>query len=115
MPKSFRLRFRSLSAYRITLEYRAGCGARYLNQLTLACTGWPALPSIGEANHVGRRLAQASGDTDSMKLFETLGIKNPAMAACVAYHEYISDRSVALLLRSISETLDIGSGTCFRI
>ena len=50
-----------------------------------------------------------------MKLFETLGIEKPAIAACVAYHEYISDRSVALLLRSTSDSLDIGSGTCFRI
>lgn len=50
-----------------------------------------------------------------MKPFERLGIKNPATAACIAYHEYISDRSVALLLRSTTDALDIGSGTCFRI
>jgi hypothetical protein len=50
-----------------------------------------------------------------MKLFEALGVKHPATAACVAYHEYISDRSVALLQRSSSDALDIGSGTCFRI
>jgi hypothetical protein len=50
-----------------------------------------------------------------MKLLETLGIKDPALAAAVLHHEYISDRSVALLQRETPNTLRIGSGTCFKI
>jgi hypothetical protein len=45
-----------------------------------------------------------------MKLFERLGIKNAADAAVVTLHEYLSNRSVALLLRDRSGGLDIGSG-----
>jgi|GEM_PF-3103500 len=50
-----------------------------------------------------------------MKLLELLGIKDAPRAACALYHEYISDRSVALLLRSAPDKLEIGSGTCFKI
>lgn len=50
-----------------------------------------------------------------MKLLETLGVRDAPRAACLLHHEYISDRSVALLLRSDPDTLEIGSGTCFKI
>jgi hypothetical protein len=50
-----------------------------------------------------------------MRLLEAVGIKDAPRAACWLHHEYISDRSVALLLRSDPDTLEIGSGTCFKI
>src|SRR5215210_1122784 len=50
-----------------------------------------------------------------MKLLEDLRIKDPVQAAFVLHHEYISDRSVALLLHETPDTLHIGSGTCFKI
>lgn len=50
-----------------------------------------------------------------MKLFETLGIKYAGHAAAVALHDYVSNRSVALLLSSRSDEMYIGSGVCVRI
>jgi hypothetical protein len=51
----------------------------------------------------------------TMKLLEVLGINDPANAATVLLHEYISDRSVAILQRTEPKKLEIGSGTCFLI
>lgn len=50
-----------------------------------------------------------------MKLLEHLGIKDAAGASAVAFHEYLSNRSVALLLRSDSERLEIGSAIAIQI
>lgn len=50
-----------------------------------------------------------------MKLFETLGIKHAGHAASVALHDYVSNRSVALLLSSRPDELYIASGVCVRI
>jgi hypothetical protein len=50
-----------------------------------------------------------------MKLFERLGIKSAGDAAVVTLHEYLSNRSVALLLRGRSGGLDIGSGIAIEI
>jgi hypothetical protein len=49
-----------------------------------------------------------------VKPLEILGVKDARRAACAICHEYISDRSVALLLRD-TDRLEIGSGTCFKI
>jgi hypothetical protein len=45
-----------------------------------------------------------------MRLLDRLGIGDAAHAASVSLHEYVSDRSVALFLRSADGRLDIGSG-----
>ena len=52
-----------------------------------------------------------------MKLLERAGIRttDAAGAASVAFHEYVSDRSAALLLRERPGTLEIGSAVCCRI
>lgn len=50
-----------------------------------------------------------------MKLFERLGIRDPSSAAIVTLQEYVSNRSVALLLGSDDGALDLGSGTCVKI
>ena len=50
-----------------------------------------------------------------MALLESLGIRSAGAAASVTLHEYVSDRSVALLLRPSSTALNVGSGTCVRI
>lgn len=50
-----------------------------------------------------------------MKLLEHLSISDPGSAASVALHQYVSDRSTALLLRPREHQLEIGSGTCVRI
>ncbi|MEQ1590473.1 MAG: hypothetical protein ABL902_08990 [Gallionella sp.] len=50
-----------------------------------------------------------------MRLLEQLGIKTAGDAASVTLHNYVSDRSVALLLRPTLNELRIGSGTCIRI
>ncbi len=42
-----------------------------------------------------------------MKLFETLQPKNAGDAAGIALHDYVSNRSVALLLRSQHGRLDM--------
>lgn len=50
-----------------------------------------------------------------MKLFERLDVRDAPAAAAVTLHEYISNRSVALLLRSKPEVLDIGSAIAIQI
>ncbi len=50
-----------------------------------------------------------------MKLFERLGVKDAPAAASVTLHEYVSNRSVALLLRSNPDALDIGSAVVIQI
>lgn len=50
-----------------------------------------------------------------MRLLERLGIKTAGQAASVTLHNYVSDRSVALLLKPTPNELRIGSGTCIRI
>lgn len=50
-----------------------------------------------------------------MRLFEALGVKSADAAASVAAHNYLSDRSAALLLRSRPDQLDIGSAVAVRI
>lgn len=50
-----------------------------------------------------------------MLLLERLGIKTAGQAASVTLHNYVSDRSVALLLRPTQNELRIGSGTCIQI
>ena len=65
----------------------------------------------GAANLIVRH----HGGDSRMKLFERLGISDPGAAAMVTLQEYASNRSVALLLRSESGALEIGSGTCVRI
>jgi hypothetical protein len=47
-----------------------------------------------------------------MRLLEQLGVRNAGQAALISLHEYVSDRSVALYLRSEPGRLDIGSGVC---
>lgn len=52
-----------------------------------------------------------------MKLFERAGIRTTgaAGAAAVSFHEYVSDRSAALLLREQPGMLEIGSVLCVKI
>ncbi len=52
-----------------------------------------------------------------MKLFERAGIRttDAAGAAAVSFHEYVSDRSAALLLREQPRMLEIGSVVCVQI
>jgi len=50
-----------------------------------------------------------------MKLFEKLGIRDAPGAASVTLHEYVSNRSVALLLRSEPNGLKIGSAVAIQI
>jgi hypothetical protein len=52
-----------------------------------------------------------------MKLLERAGIRatDAAGAAAVGFHEYVSDRSAALLLREQPGMLEIGSVVCVKI
>ncbi len=50
-----------------------------------------------------------------MKLFESLEITDSRYAAAVALHDYVSNRSVALFLRSRPDELYIASGVCVHI
>jgi hypothetical protein len=50
-----------------------------------------------------------------MKLFEKLCVKDAPGAASVTLHEYVSNRSVALLLRSEPSRLEIGSAVAIQI
>lgn len=50
-----------------------------------------------------------------MKLFEKLGVKDAPAAASVTLHEYASNRSAALLLRTNPNALDIGSAVGIQI
>lgn len=50
-----------------------------------------------------------------MKLLERLGINDAAGASAVAFHEYLSNRSAALLLRGDPERLKIGSAIAIQI
>jgi len=47
-----------------------------------------------------------------MRLLEQLGVRDARQAALVSVHKYVSDRSVALYLRSEPGRLDVGSGVC---
>lgn len=53
--------------------------------------------------------------TAQMKLLEALGVKGAEAAACVTAHDYLSERSVALLLRPRPDQLDIGSAVAIEI
>jgi hypothetical protein len=50
-----------------------------------------------------------------MNLIDSLQPKDPAAAASLTLHEYVSNRSVALLLRSRPGQLEIASGTSVKI
>ena len=50
-----------------------------------------------------------------MKLLERLGIKDAAGASAVTLHEYLSNRSAALLLRGDPDRLEIGSAVAIQI
>ena len=50
-----------------------------------------------------------------MRLLERLGVRTAGGAASVTLHNYVSDRSVALLLRPTPRGLRVGSGTVVRI
>lgn len=56
---------------------------------------------------------------DMLGLFEKLGIKSGRrdafMGAATLFTNYVSNRSVALLLRSSPDHLEVGSGVCVRI
>jgi hypothetical protein len=47
-----------------------------------------------------------------MRLLERIGVRDAPRAALISLHEYVSDRSVALSLRSSPAQLVIGSGVC---
>jgi len=49
------------------------------------------------------------------KLFERLGVKTADMAAAIAFHRFVSDRSVAIVDKPGSELLGLGSGVLIRI
>jgi hypothetical protein len=53
--------------------------------------------------------------TAQMKVLEALGVKGAEAAACVTAHDYLSERSVALLLRPRPDQLDIGSAVAIEI
>ena len=50
-----------------------------------------------------------------MKILEVLGVKGAEAAACVTAHDYLSERSAALLLRPRPDQLDIGSAVAIEI
>ena len=52
---------------------------------------------------------------DSAMRLEDLGIGDPKSTAAVTLLNYLSDRSVALLLRAKSDHLEIGSGCCIEV